>query len=137
VLAAAEAILKSAATPRRTIRFVLFTGEEQGLLGSWAYVRDHAAELKNVIAAVALDWGQGPITALPLAGHSELTAPFEEFAEVVSGLGPLEINAGYLTFTDAYAFTLAAVAGICATPGLSRVYAARALCCRHLGQSRR
>lgn len=45
VLAAAEAILKSGTTPTRTIRFVLFTGEEQGLLGSRAYVRDHAAEL--------------------------------------------------------------------------------------------
>jgi hypothetical protein len=112
VLAAAEAILKSGATPRRTIRFVLFTGEEQGLLGSRAYVRDHAAELKNVIAAVAMDWGQGPITALPLAGHKELLPPFKQFAELVSGLEPLEINAGYLTFTDAYAFTLVGVPGI-------------------------
>ena len=34
VLAAADAIVKSGQRPRRTIRFVLFTGEEQGLLGS-------------------------------------------------------------------------------------------------------
>ena len=93
--------------PRRSIRIVLFTGEEQGLLGSRAYVRDHAPEMKNVIAAFALDWGQGPITGLPLAGHKELVPPFERLAELMSGLGPLKIDAGYMTFTDAYAFTLA------------------------------
>ena len=38
-LGAAEAIVKSGFKPRRTIRFVLFTGEEQGLLGSLAYVK--------------------------------------------------------------------------------------------------
>ncbi len=112
VLAAADAIVKSGAKPRRTIRFVLFTGEEQGLLGSRAYVRHHAAELRNLIAAFALDWGQGPITSLPLAGRRDLVRPFEEFAGLVSGLGPLKIDAGYMTFTDAYAFTLAGVPGI-------------------------
>lgn len=30
----------------------------------------------------------------------------------MSGVGPVEINAGYLTFTDAYAFTLAGMPGI-------------------------
>src|SRR5260370_3716420 len=34
VLAAAEAIVRSGNRPRRTIRFVLFTGEEEGLDGS-------------------------------------------------------------------------------------------------------
>jgi carboxypeptidase Q len=33
--------------PRRTIRIALWTGEEQGLLGSRAYVRQHFGEMKN------------------------------------------------------------------------------------------
>ena len=37
-------ILKTAGLPmRRTVRIGLWTGEEQGLLGSAAYVRDHFA----------------------------------------------------------------------------------------------
>src|SRR6202050_2812920 len=44
-LAAADAIMKSGANPRRTIRFVLFTGEEQGLLGSLAYTKLHKDEM--------------------------------------------------------------------------------------------
>ena len=112
VLGAAEAIVKSGKKPRRTIRFILFTGEEQGLLGSRAYVRQHKAEMPNVICALALDWGQGPIAALPLAGRNELTASFAELSALVKDVQPLEIVSTYLTFTDAYSFTLAGVAGL-------------------------
>src|SRR5216684_782476 len=41
VLGAADAIVRSGMKPRRTIRFVLFTGEEQGLDGSFAYIKQH------------------------------------------------------------------------------------------------
>ncbi len=47
VLAAADAIVRSGMKPRRTIRFVLFTGEEQGLDGSFAYVKQHQSEMAN------------------------------------------------------------------------------------------
>ena len=50
-LGAAEAIMKSGFKPRRTIRFVLFTGEEEGLLGSLAYVKTHQSEMTNHVAA--------------------------------------------------------------------------------------
>src|SRR5262249_43540570 len=41
VIAAARALMKSGVELKRTIRFVLFTGEEQGLNGSRAYVKAH------------------------------------------------------------------------------------------------
>ena len=44
VLEAARAIAQSGVKPKRTIRFILFTGEEEGLLGSHAYAAAHAAE---------------------------------------------------------------------------------------------
>src|ERR1700674_311577 len=47
VLGAAQALVRSGLRPARTLRFVLFTGEEEGLLGSRAYVRQHAAALGN------------------------------------------------------------------------------------------
>jgi carboxypeptidase Q len=43
--------------PRRTIRVVLFTNEENGLRGGRAYAKDHAAELPNTVLAVESDSG--------------------------------------------------------------------------------
>lgn len=112
VLWAADAIVASGLKPRRTIRIALFTGEEQGMLGSRAYVRSHQSEIRNHVCALALDWGHGPITGMPLAGHTELAAPLKHFAEIAAGFGLLKIDNSYLTFTDAYSFTLAGVPGI-------------------------
>ncbi len=45
------------ARPRRTIRFILWTGEEQGLFGSQGYVRDHKADLDKISAVLVDDGG--------------------------------------------------------------------------------
>ncbi len=39
----------------RTIKIIFFTGEEQGLLGSEAYVDDFPAEMDNIVGVVNLD----------------------------------------------------------------------------------
>lgn len=44
-------------TPRRTIRVVLFTNEENGLRGGRAYAADHAAELPKTVLALESDSG--------------------------------------------------------------------------------
>jgi len=56
-LEAARLLMKAKAKPLRTIRFVLWTGEEQGLLGSKGYVKDHAGELPKVSAVFVDDGG--------------------------------------------------------------------------------
>lgn len=43
--------------PRRTIRVVLFTNEENGVRGAKAYAADHAAELGKTVLAVESDGG--------------------------------------------------------------------------------
>lgn len=43
--------------PRRTIRVVLFTNEENGLAGGRAYAREHAEELPHHVAAIEADSG--------------------------------------------------------------------------------
>src|SRR6266478_2275440 len=58
VLGSAEAIMRSGMRPRRTIRFVLFTGEEQGLDGSFAYMKQHHPEMANHLGNLVLDSGQ-------------------------------------------------------------------------------
>jgi carboxypeptidase Q len=114
VLGAAKSILGPHVKPKRTIRFVLFTGEEQGLLGSRAYVQMHQREINNLVCAIILDWGNGPIKKFLLGGHSELAAPFDEFSRSISDVASLGTGGGYLTYTDAYAFAFAGVPGIAA-----------------------
>lgn len=57
VLEAARLIMKSGVKPKRTIRFILFTGEEQGLLGSTEYVKQHEAEIPKISACIVDDGG--------------------------------------------------------------------------------
>jgi hypothetical protein len=56
-LEAARILNKVGAKPKRTIRFVLWTGEEQGLHGSTAYVKQHEAELPKISAVLVDDGG--------------------------------------------------------------------------------
>ena len=56
-LEAARLLMKSGLRPKRTIRFILWGGEEQGLLGSTEYVRQHESELPKVSACVVDDGG--------------------------------------------------------------------------------
>lgn len=56
-LEAARILCKVGAKPKRTIRFILWTGEEQGLYGSTDYVKQHAAELPKISAVLVDDGG--------------------------------------------------------------------------------
>ena len=56
-LEAARLLMKCGLRPKRTIRFILFSGEEQGLLGSTEYVKQHTAELPKVSACIVDDGG--------------------------------------------------------------------------------
>jgi len=47
------------ATDAATIRFVLFTGEEEGLDGSFAYMKQHQSEMAIIWETWVLDEGQG------------------------------------------------------------------------------
>jgi Zn-dependent M28 family amino/carboxypeptidase len=51
--------MASGAKPKRTIRFILWSGEEQGLLGSRAYVEKHKDELPKISAVLNDDGGSG------------------------------------------------------------------------------
>ena len=57
---AARILNKAGAKPDRTIRFVLFTGEEQGLYGSREYVKQHASELSKISCVFIEDGGANP-----------------------------------------------------------------------------
>jgi hypothetical protein len=72
VMLEAVRILKALDLPlRRTVRIGLWSGEEQGLLGSAAYVRTHAAELPNYTAYLNIDNGSGRLRGV----YGELNEP--------------------------------------------------------------
>ncbi|MBS1707683.1 MAG: M20/M25/M40 family metallo-hydrolase [Armatimonadetes bacterium] len=60
VLELARVFAKLKLRPMRTIRFVLWSGEEQGLLGSQGYVKKHKDEMDKVQAVFVEDHGQNP-----------------------------------------------------------------------------
>jgi carboxypeptidase Q len=57
MMQALTTIRKLGLVPRRTIRVVLFTNEENGLRGGRAYAKDHAAELPQTVLALEADSG--------------------------------------------------------------------------------
>jgi len=69
VLEAARALQKLGVKPKRTIRFVLFTGEEQGLNGSKAYVQSHKDELGKISGVLVHDTGTGKVLTIGLMGN--------------------------------------------------------------------
>ncbi len=69
VMEAARALQKLGAKPKRTIRFVLFTGEEEGLDGSRAYVKAHKDELGKISGVLIHDSGTGKVLTLGLMAN--------------------------------------------------------------------
>jgi carboxypeptidase Q len=72
VIEAARAIKATGLVPRRSIRFILFSGEEQGMLGSWQYTVSHRAELDKIRAAIVFDSGIGRVTGYSLTGRGDM-----------------------------------------------------------------
>lgn len=112
VLGAAEAIQSSGYRPKRTIRFVLFTGEEQRFLGSLAYTRAHQAEMPDFVAVLILDSGQGPIVAFNMGGRKDLIPAVEPFTRAVKAFGDIKLDEKTEFGTDTGSFTLQGVPAI-------------------------
>jgi len=108
--------------PRRTIRIALWGGEEQGLLGSQAYVKDHFGtfeapkpEFNNLSAYINIDSGTGRIRGASVFGPPaaaailrETLAPFEDMGIV----GVNTTNDRNHRGTDSTSFSWAGLAGI-------------------------
>jgi carboxypeptidase Q len=85
VVEAARAIKASGLLPRRTIRFILFSGEEEGLFGSWQYVKAHRAELDKYRAVVIFDSGVGRVTGFSLGGRRDIEPAVREILKPFTG----------------------------------------------------
>ncbi len=87
VLEAARAIMQSGLKPARTIRFILFSGEEEGLLGSRAYAARHADEADSIQAVLVLDNGTGAVTGQALQGRTQDEQLWKDLLAPVASLG--------------------------------------------------
>jgi len=119
-LGAAEAIVRSGLKPKRTIRFVLFTGEEQGLVGSFAYVKEHQSEMANHLGDIILDAGQGAVTGIDVGGHDDVKENVAVFAKSLRAMGVVTVDSDPEFGTDTGPFILAGVPGIGMTQDTSQ-----------------
>jgi carboxypeptidase Q len=127
VIDALRAIKELGLKPRRTIRFALFTGEEQGMWGSVGYVARHAKEMDKHAAAVVFDIGTGRTTGFFLNGREDLRPPLEKALAGLRGFALNENPPDAIDGTDNLDFLLAGVPNLVAnqdaTPYLPNYHA--------------
>ena len=109
VLEALRALAALPVKPKRTIRVVLFSGEEQGLLGSKAYAETHKAELAKVQAVLVDDMGTGRIRGWALQGREDLRGPMAAAIAPMNDVGLRELPLTRIGATDHASFLPAGV----------------------------
>lgn len=107
--------------PQRTIRLALWSGEEQGLLGSRAFVAEHVAERGDPPVPLALhdkiscylnlDNGTGRIRGVYLEGNEAVAPLFRAWLRPFHDIGATTINLGNTGGTDHLAFDAVGVPG--------------------------
>jgi carboxypeptidase Q len=80
--------------PRRTLRAVLFTNEENGLRGGTAYAEAHAAELANHVLMIESDGGPFRPFGFGFSGNDAARATVRQIASLLSGIGATKIGPG-------------------------------------------
>lgn len=115
VIDIARQIKRLGLTPKRTIRFALWNGEEQGLYGSWAYNQMHEDELDGHVMASSFDTGSGRVRGFVANGRlEEMRQVLDASLVPVADLGPFEYSDAAYYGTDHFDFVLEGVAGIMA-----------------------
>jgi carboxypeptidase Q len=79
--------------PRRTLRVVLWTNEENGLRGAFAYRDQHAAELKDHVLALESDSGVFKPLGFGFSGSPAAREAVRAIAELLRPIGAQEIGA--------------------------------------------
>lgn len=104
VMETARAIKALGIAPRRTIRFVLFMGEEEGMLGSNAYVARHRDEMDWTVAALIMDVGAGRPLGWFSMGRTDLDDQIRGFMKPLAPFGASMIEHAAFAATDNAAF---------------------------------
>jgi Zn-dependent M28 family amino/carboxypeptidase len=109
VIDALRAIKAAGLKPRRTIRFVLFSGEEQGMLGSRAYVLAHRGELDKDAGVVVFDSGTGHVTGFSVGGRKDVVEKVDAMLAPLQQFGATTLTTDAEWGTDNFDFMLEGV----------------------------
>lgn len=115
VLEAARILTAVGAKPRRTIRIALWTGEEQGLFGSRAYVRQHFGDPRDPAIGTHpgyeklsvyfnQDYGAGQYRGIHLQGNEQARTLLTAWMQPFRDLGMTAVSNQSLGSTDHVAF---------------------------------
>jgi carboxypeptidase Q len=122
MMEASRILMKLGVQPRRTIRVALWSGEEEGILGSQAYVKEHFGsfeaqkpEYNKLVAYLNIDTGTGQLRGASVFGPGpaaatvrEILAPFQDLGIYGAATSSSRVVAG----TDSTAFNNAGLPGI-------------------------
>jgi hypothetical protein len=117
VMEAARILTAIGAKPRRTIRFALWSGEEEGLLGSKAYVAAHlegpahAAERDKFDVYLNIDPGTGPVYGFYLQGQRDVAPVFDAWLDPFKAMGARRNITERIGNTDHLSFTAIGLPG--------------------------
>lgn len=121
VMMEAVRILKALGVqPKRTIRIALWGGEEQGLLGSFGYVKNHFGnpidmklkdEQKNISAYFNLDNGTGKIRGIYLQNNAAAKDIFSSWLQPFADKGATGVTMSNTGATDHLSFDAVGIPG--------------------------
>jgi hypothetical protein len=122
MMEAARILLKLDVHPRRTIRVALWSGEEEGLLGSQAYVKEHFGsfeaqkpEFSKLVGYFNIDTGTGQLRGASVFGPASAAAALREIFAPFQDLGiygAAATTGRTLGGTDSTSFNNAGLPGI-------------------------
>jgi carboxypeptidase Q len=109
VVDALRTIKGSGMKPRRSIRFILFSGEEEGLIGSRAYATAHRSELDRAAGVVIFDSGTGKTTGFSTGGRKDVIPAARKMLMPLEQFGVATAEATAESGTDHFDFMLEGV----------------------------
>ena len=109
VIDALRAIKASGLKPRRSMRFVLFSGEEEGLIGSRKYAEAHRHELDNAAGVVIFDSGTGKTTGFSTGGRKDVASSALPLVTPLGQFGADKLIPSAESGTDHFDFMLEGV----------------------------
>ncbi len=101
--------------PKRTIRFALWNGEEQGYFGSWAYTKQNQSSLDNHKMAMSVDIGSGEIIGFFTNGREDLTSLMNTLVKPIDPDSSLTMINVPIVGTDNFDFMLEGIPNLVAS----------------------
>ncbi len=86
MIEAARLLAAAGVSPKRTIRFVAFAGEEFGLLGAQAYCKAHKNELDKI--SILFNRDGGPEPPVGISVPAAMVDDFKKICEVIPSINP-------------------------------------------------